>query len=109
LKFWITNSNSTTVTLSNLKLIWPSPASYYNIVRWNGNIIRDGNPGLGSGDPAVFAVTQTINPGEKVLIQIETFGANPGGGSPVDMTGTAFTVEFSDGSTITFTANLCAG
>jgi len=109
LKFWITNISSAAVTLSNLTLIWPSPTSYYNIVRWNGNIIRDGNPGLGSGDPAAFAAAQMVFPGEKVLIQIETFGANPGGGSPVDMTGAAFTVEFSDGSTITFTADLCAG
>ncbi len=109
LRFWITNTTAAAVTVSNLTLTWPSPTGYYNRVIWNGNVIRDGAPGLGSSDPAVFAAPQTINPGDEVLIQIETFGANPGGGTPVDMTGAVITVDFSDGSTINFTADLCAG
>lgn len=109
LKFWITNTSSFAITVSNLTLGWPSPTAYYNVVRWNGTIIRGGNPGLGSGDPAAFGASQTIDPGETAQIQIESFGANPGGGTPVDMTGAAITVEFSDGSTITFTADLCTG
>lgn len=109
LKFWITNTSTDPITISGLTVTWPSPTAYYNIVRWNGVNIRNGSPGLGSGDPAVFSAPEIINSGGSVLIQIESFGRNPNGGSPVDMTGAVMTVDFSDGSTITFTADSCIG
>jgi prepilin-type N-terminal cleavage/methylation domain-containing protein len=109
LKFWITNASTDPITVSGLTLTWPSPTAYYNIVRWNGVNIRSGNPGLGSGDQAIFSASQIIDPGGSALIQIESFGQSPNGGSPVDMTGAVMSVDFSDGSTITFMADLCIG
>lgn len=109
LKFWITNRSAHPVTVSGLTLTWSSPTAFYTVVKWNGVNLRSGNPGLGSGDPAVFNASQIINSGGSALIQFESFGENPNGGSPVDMTGAVMTVDLSDGSTITFTANLCIG
>ncbi len=110
LSFWITNSGSSTITVSSMTLTWSTPVGYYKTVAWNGAGVRSGNPALGSGDAAAFTSTQIINPGESVKIDVEAFHANSnGGGSPVDMTGAVITVEFSDGSTINFTADLCIG
>jgi len=110
LVFWIANTDSAPITVSSMTLAWPAPTAYYRRVRWDANLVRDGNPTLGSGDAAVFSSPQTIDPGTSVRIRVESFHENVGGGGPpVDMTGAQFTVVFSDGSTITFTADLCTG
>jgi len=108
LVFWIRNTRSSPVTVSSLILTWDSPAAYYKTITWNGATVRNGNPALGSGNIAVFSAAQTINAGETARIQIDAFHQNPNGGGPaVDMTGAEFTAAFSDGSTITLTADLC--
>lgn len=110
LTFWVTNNSGNPIEVSSLTLTWASPAAYYKTIIWNGATVRTGNPALGSGDIATFSGTQTINNGESVRIEVEQFHANPGGGgSPVDMTGADMTVDFSDGSTINFMADICTG
>lgn len=108
LTFWIINTGSAPIAVSSLTATWPTPTAYYRRVSWNGIAVRDGNPALGSGDTAVFGSMRSINPGESVQIRIESFRRNPGGGPAVDMTGAEFGLDFSDGSTITFRADLCA-
>jgi hypothetical protein len=108
LSFWIANNTGSPLTITSLTLSWSAPAAYYKTITWNGFDVRTGDPALGSGDLGTFTSGQTINDGESVKIVTEQFHSNPGGGgSPVDMTGITFTVDFSDGSSITFTADLC--
>ena len=108
LSIWIANSSDSSIAVSSLTLTWSAPAGYYKTVTWNGIIVRGGNPALGSGDPAVFTSVQVIDPGQSVKIDMEAFHADPdGGGQPVDMTGTALSIDFSDGSTINLTADFC--
>jgi prepilin-type N-terminal cleavage/methylation domain-containing protein len=108
LMFWITNLSGAPLTITSLSLTWSSPAAYYKTIGWGGVDVRSGNPALGSGDIGTFSGGQTINDGESVSIVVEQFHSNPGGGgSPVDMSGTTFTIEFSDGSSMTLLADLC--
>jgi hypothetical protein len=110
LSFWIINNSGNPITVSSMTLTWPSPTAYYKTVIWGGTTVRMGNPALGSGDTALFSTPQIINHGESVKLDVESFHSNPGGGgSPVDMTGADITIEFSDGSIISFTADLCSG
>lgn len=110
LVFWVVNNTGGPIDIGSLTLTWPSPAAYYQNVFWGGTQVRSGNPALGTGGTAVFSGTQTINDGASVQIRIDQFHRNSnGGGPPVDMTDTDFTVEFSDGSSFTFRADQCGG
>jgi hypothetical protein len=106
--FWVINNNGSPLTITSLTLDWLAPEAYYETITWDEVVVRSGNPALGSGDVGSFSSGQTINGGESVSVVVGQFRANPsGGGPPVDMTGTAFMVDFSDGSSIAFTADLC--
>lgn len=108
--FWIVNNTGSAVDISSLTLSWPAPTAYYKNVFWNDVQVRSGNPALGSGGTATFTSTQTIADGASLPIRIEQFHSNSnGGGLPVDMTNTDFTVELSNGTTFTFRADLCGG
>jgi prepilin-type N-terminal cleavage/methylation domain-containing protein len=107
LVFWVLNNSGSPISVSSLTATWASPVAYYEDVLWGGASVRFGNPPLGSGDPAVFTGVRTINGEETVQVRIQTFRQNPGGGPPVDVTGTDFTIDFSDGSSISFRADLC--
>ncbi|HWR82579.1 MAG TPA: hypothetical protein VN285_04700 [Candidatus Deferrimicrobium sp.] len=108
LLFWITNSGTSAISVNWIKLTWSSPTAYYKLVLWGAITVRDGNPALTSGSTANFTSTQILNPGQSIQILIDGFHADPGGGGPpVDMSNTTFTVQFSDGSTFSFTADLC--
>ncbi|MEZ5358097.1 MAG: prepilin-type N-terminal cleavage/methylation domain-containing protein [Candidatus Zixiibacteriota bacterium] len=110
LVFWVVNNTGASVDITSLKLTWSSPTAYYQNVFWGGTQVRSGSPALGSGGTAVFSSTRTINAGASAQIRIEQFHRNSnGGGPPVDMTDTDFTVELSDGTTFTFRADLCGG
>ena len=108
LVFQVSNSAEAAVTISSLTPVWSSPTAYYQDVIWNGTTVRTGDPALGSGEMAVFTPAQSLSAGGTARIQIESFHQNSnGGGPPMDMTGAVFTVEFSDGSIVVFTADLC--
>ncbi|NOY88301.1 MAG: prepilin-type N-terminal cleavage/methylation domain-containing protein [FCB group bacterium] len=108
LKLWIENNTGSAINIDYIVANWTSPTAYYKNVSWNGTSVRSGNPALGTGDTAYFNNTQTINNGQSVSIYIGDFHSNPnGGGPPVDMTNTNFSITFSDGSTINFIADLC--
>lgn len=105
---WVTNQESTPATISSVKVTWTGPTAYFQNVYWDGVQVRAGNPVLTSGSTATFSSAQTLGAGESVQLRIERFHQNSnGGGAPVDMSGAEFTLEFSDGSSVTFTADLC--
>jgi hypothetical protein len=108
LSFWVINNSGGPISVSSLTLSWDSPTAYYKTVEWSGATVRSGNPALGSGDEANFTGPRVVANGESVQIVAEQFHSNPsGGGPPVDMTGAEFTVDFSNGTSITFTADEC--
>jgi prepilin-type N-terminal cleavage/methylation domain-containing protein len=108
LMLWIINNTGNPITVSSMTLTWSSAPAYYKTVTWGGVIVRSGNPALGSGDIVNFSSPQTINDGQSIRIDVEQFHSDSnGGGSPVDMSGTTFTLDFSDGSSITVQADLC--
>ncbi len=105
---WITNQESSPAGISSVKVTWTGPTAYFQNVYWDGVQVRGGNPALTSGSTATFTSAQTLGAGEAVQVRIEEFHANSnGGGPPVDMSGAEFTLEFSDGSSVTFTADNC--
>ncbi len=108
LSFWIVNNTGASIDVGSMTLSWPSPTAYYRNVYWDGSQVRSGSPALGNGGTATFTGTQTINDGTSIKIRVEQFHSNSnGGGPPVDMSNTNFTVQFSDGSSFTFVADLC--
>lgn len=108
LAFRVVNNTGSPITVNSLTLTWASPTAYYKTVSWNGITVRSGSPALGPGDTADFSSGQVISNGQSLKIEVEQFHRNSnGGGPPVDMTGVQFTVDFSDGSSITFTADYC--
>ncbi|MBU8932878.1 MAG: type II secretion system protein GspG [candidate division Zixibacteria bacterium] len=108
LKFWIVNNTGASIAVSSIRLTWSSPTAYYKTVTWNGTTVRDSNPSAASGELSTFSASQTINDSQQIKITVENFKPNSGGsGPPVDMTGASFTIELSDGSSFTFTADLC--
>ena len=109
LSFWIVNNSGAAIDVSGLTLSWASPTAYYQSISWSGSTVRSGSPALTDGDAAVFTGTRTINDGQSIRIYIQVFRAFSNGGGPkVDMTGTSFNVDLSDGSSFTFTADECS-
>jgi len=107
LRLWIINNSSNPVDVSSMTLTWSSPTAYYEKTKWDGFQVVDEVPRVGSGEIATFSVPQTINIGDTILLEVETFKDDPTSGNSVDMTGTDFTVLFSDGSTFDFMADYC--
>jgi hypothetical protein len=107
LRFDITNTGPSSITVTNLRITWSSPTAYYEKVKWDGSQVADNMPRKASGELCTLSPAPTINSSETVTIDIESFKNDPTSGSGVNMINTNFTVEFSDGSVITFVANLC--
>ena len=103
ISFWLVNNTGSPITVSSLTLTWTNPVAYYRYVKWNGiTVFNSNNPKAASGEVVTFSSPQTINSGETVRIQLETYQNQATGGAKVDMTGADFTIEFSDGSTFDF-------
>ncbi len=103
IRFDIVNTGATAATMSTISLTYAKTA-YYRYVRWDGTtVFNRNNPRPGSGGVATFTASKMIFPGQTLRISVEDFRATVSGGSRVNMTATAFTVTFSDGTTINFT------
>ncbi|MDD3732508.1 MAG: hypothetical protein PHU88_09060, partial [candidate division Zixibacteria bacterium] len=75
---------------------------------WDGTtVFNRNNPKAASGETVFFSSGQTIAQGESLKIQIEDFRNQPNGGSRVNMHNTDFTLELSDGSTLTVIVGSC--
>ncbi|MDD5425930.1 MAG: prepilin-type N-terminal cleavage/methylation domain-containing protein [candidate division Zixibacteria bacterium] len=108
ISLWIQNNTGASVTINSLKLTWSGPTAYYRYVIWDGTtVFNRNNPKAASGETVFFSSGQTIAQGESLKIQIEDFRNQPNGGSRVNMHNTDFTLELSDGSTLTVIVGSC--
>ncbi|PKK82912.1 MAG: hypothetical protein CVT49_11415 [candidate division Zixibacteria bacterium HGW-Zixibacteria-1] len=105
-EFNITNNSGANITIDWLEAVYThSPTAYYERVRWdNASVANQTSPRFGSGDRATFNSSKTLTDGSTITIKLQDFNTSPSGGGPAaNMAGTAFSITFSDGSSITFT------
>lgn len=106
--FWIFNNSGSLISVNSITLTYATPSAYYRFVRWSGVTVFDSNnPKAGSGEQVSFAASQSIIDGDSAQVRIETFEANPVGGSNVDMSNVSVTVLLSDGSTFAISFGAC--
>ncbi len=102
-RFDINNTGTASASITSISLTY-SPTAYYRYVYWNGTVVfNSSNPRSGSGTVSTFTSTQSISAGQTLTVRVEDFRTGVTGGSRVNMRGTAFTVLFSNGATISFT------
>ncbi len=105
--FQVRNTGSSPVTVTSMIIEYSSsPTAYYRQIKWNGsNVWNRQNPRNGSGDVATLIVSKILNPSETVQIEIDAWKECPSGNcADYDIHGTAFTITFSNGDIITFSA-----
>ena len=106
--FWIVNNSGSTIDIDSITLTWSSPTAYYRYVKWGGvTVFNRNSPKAASGETVALATAQSINDGVSLRVDLDGFKANPTGGAGVNMNGVTFTVEFSDGSSMTVTTGSC--
>ena len=108
ISFRINNASGDSKTISWIRVSY-SDYAFFSLVVWNGtSVFNSTNPRGGSGDQIAFSIPQNV-PGSAsdILIQVEDFRDElyGSGGSRVNMSNENITVEFSDGSSITFNTN----
>jgi len=104
IQFTIENTSDQSIIISWF-IVSYSTAAYYQQVQWEGStVFNSNNPRAGSGEQVSFSSSQTVLAQESnIIINIDNFSTtSSGSGSTVDMEDQDITVEFSDGSTITF-------
>ena len=105
LQFQIRGTGTSSVTITSLKATYShSPTAYYEKLKWSGTeVANQNNPRFASGQTVTFNFAKLISPGETVTMKLEAFkDCQTCGGTDVNMVGTTFTMEFSDGLVITF-------
>lgn len=109
IRFDIRNNTGEDVDLTSIELTWSSPEAYYQEVWWGPDRVWvNASPRNGSGDLAAFSEPRTITYGSTATIKVEIFRVTPtGNGAKQNMSGTTFTVLFSDGSTFYVTMGSC--
>jgi len=107
LSFWMINNTGGPLTITRMTTSWIGPEAYYHSISWGATGVWADNSGLGSGEPAIFSSVQTIANGGMVRLEIDRFRVRRVGGQQADMSGSRFTVEFSDGTIVTFMAATC--
>lgn len=106
-EFQIQNTGSSAITVTSMVIEYSSsPTAYYQKINWNGNLIWNRqNPRNGSGDVATFIVSKTLSASGTTQIEIDTWKeCQSGNCADYDIHGTAFTITFSNGDVIAFTA-----
>ncbi len=106
--FWIENNSGSAIIVNTVTLTWVSPTAYYRYFKWDGvTVFNRVNPKAGSGETITLTSPQTINDGASIRIDFDDFKNATNGGPNVDMNNTTFTVDFSDGSSVTVTTGAC--
>jgi prepilin-type N-terminal cleavage/methylation domain-containing protein len=106
--FWIKNTSGTDIDISSVTLSWTGLAAYYRFVKWStATVFDENNPRAGSGELSPFTSTQTITANQTLRVDFDAFKTNPIGGANVDINNITFTVDFSDGSEVTFATGAC--
>jgi prepilin-type N-terminal cleavage/methylation domain-containing protein len=104
IQFSIDNTSDEAKIISWITLTY-SVAAYYELVQWeSSSVFNSSSPRAGSGEQVSFSSSQTALPLESnIVIQINNFqSTSSGSGSDINMQNQDITVEFSDGSIITF-------
>lgn len=100
--FDVTNPGGDAVTITSLTATY-SATGYFRRIRWDGSVVFDENsPRAGSGDSCPFTSSQTLNAGDTITVELESFTIWDFGGPPANMSNVDFTITFSDGSVINF-------
>jgi len=109
ISFDIRNNTGEDVDVTSVALTWSSPVAYYQEVWWGPDRVWiSASPRNGSGDVAAFSETRTITFGSTATVKVEIFRTTRvGNGAKQDMSGTTFTVLFSDGSTFDVAMGSC--
>ena len=108
IQFSIENNTGADVTVNSIVVSWTGPTAYYRYVRWDGEtLVNSSNPKFASGQTATFSHAVTIPDGDQAAVQISDFRSGLSGGSRVNMSGAAFTIALSDGSTVNFSVGTC--
>lgn len=101
--FDVMNNAGSTIAITSLQATYAG-AFYYEQIVFNGTtVFNSASPRGSSGQTKTFA-TQNINNGQTITIRYNTFKLCVSGGcSNGDARGESFTINFSDGSAVTFT------
>ena len=106
--FTVKNTSGSTITLTDIKLEWSSPTTYYEEIKVSGDEVYDSDdPRTASGETATFDHSKTIGAYGQRTIMIDEFRDSPYGGNRIDMSNIDITVTFSDGSVVTFNTGSC--
>ncbi len=101
-EFNIENTTGSDISITSIQAVYATSAWYEEIKIGGNKVFDDNNPRGASGDTKTFSAI-VISNGSNVKIEYKKFkDAQTGGASNVDMTGTSFTITFSDGSSVSF-------
>jgi general secretion pathway protein G len=105
IQFSVENPSTSSKYINTIKLTYAKVAYYRRVIWVSTTVFNNQNPRAASGQTVSFSTGMTIGGyGQVARIQVNEFRSTPsGGGSNVNMSATSITVEFSDGSIITFT------
>jgi general secretion pathway protein G len=101
--FDVRNESGSTIAVTGIDATFAG-AYYYEQIIFNGSTVFDSpSPRGSSGETRTFA-SQNVNAGQTITIRYNTFKLCVSGGcSNGDTRGASFTIDFSDGSSATFT------
>ncbi len=105
IEFEISNNSGSDISIDWIVVTYTSsPTAYFQRVDWESSMVfNSNNPRAASGDTINFGSSQDIDDGDTKTITIENFkDTASGSGTDVDMCNTDFTIEFSNGSTVSF-------
>jgi len=105
--FQLENTSGSDVTLSSLIASWGTPTAYFKKITIDGSHVVNANPRIASGELAAFSSDAVIAAGGTVTVSLDLFKVSSGGGPNVDMSNVDFTIQLSDGSTISFNTGSC--
>jgi prepilin-type N-terminal cleavage/methylation domain-containing protein len=105
ISFDVRNNGASAVTITSLKATYShAPVSYYPRITWAGTTVAlNWNPRFASAELVTFSSSQTIAAGGTANIQLQNFReCSSGFCNDANMAGTTFTIEFSEGSMVSF-------
>lgn len=105
----ITNTSDESVSVSTVKLSWPTPTAFYKEIEWNGTrVARAFILNYWTGKDITLYSPQTLAPGEVATLRFERFTKYIfSGAKPVSMSGAYISLFFSDGSLVEVTLPGC--
>jgi prepilin-type N-terminal cleavage/methylation domain-containing protein len=102
IEFRVENNSGSDISITSIKAVYATSAWYEQVKIAGSTVFNNNNPRGGSGDTQTFS-SIIISNGSNVKVEYKKFkDAQSGPAMNVDMSGTSFTITFSDGSVVTF-------